>query len=225
MIETLPTEILIKILRNLDHNDRIKVSFVSRRLLEVATDSRLLKSLTLTNAENDNTPGSVNLRNKENGMLRYFKMETELRTIRLSFERFNFMDVDTSLLASVICNAEAVTISLGPRGEDLSLDQLEEILDYILIPGNSITILKLEHVDFCGIPSQKVATAINNLTEFHSKSCFFDEVQMIETINLKNLKSNLRRLVLDTPIFRSFPTRCPARALYPREYMRQREYK
>jgi len=231
MIQGLPNEILLEIFKNLTHTDLLKVSQVSKRFNESATDSSLwkrfdmnkrsldekiqllnlprfqkLKSLTLTTTTcYCNCGNAENLGKKENEILELL-MGIDLEEIKL--KRFNFESIDKELLADVICKTK--NVKLNAHG-DLELDKLNKIM--AKIPGGKIENLVLEHVDFSGIEPQKVAKAINSLQVFCSDFCYFELSQIMETFEEMSLQTNLRNLFLHTDFLKNVPAKIISQAL------------
>ena len=229
MFQALPNEILLEIFKNLTHTDLLKVSQVSKRFNESATDSSLwkgydmnkrsldekiqllklprfqkLKSLTLTSTT-CNCGNAENLGKKENEILELL-MRIDLEEIKL--KRFNFDSIDKGLLADVIRKTK--NVKLNAHG-DLELDKLNEIMEKI--PGGKIENLVLEHVDFSGIDSRTVAKAINSLQVFCSDFCYFELSQIMETFEEMSLQTHLRNLFLQTDFLKNVPAKIISQAL------------
>ena len=232
MIQTLPNEILFEIFRNLDYNDLMRLSLVSKSLNDIATHSSLwkdfdlsgrtleeqikllqlprfqrLNSLTLTNTRCPcwNSEDIKDLGQRENEILKLL-MGIELE--ELKFKRFNFEAVNRELLANVVSKVKVVR--LNAHG-DLEQDKLSEILQQI--PGGKIRDFQLEHVDFSGIGAQKVEKAVNSLEIFCSDLCHFEESQIIETFGKMSRETKLRKLFFRTDSLKEVPPTVLSKAL------------
>ena len=230
MFKTLPNETLFEIFKNLNHTDLLNVSLVSKRFYQTATDSSLwkdfdlsqrslgdkiqllklsrfkkLKSLALTTTT-CSCGDSENLGTEENEILELL-MEIDLEEIKL--KRFNFESIDKELLANFISKTKIVR--LNAHG-DLELDKLNEIMEKI--PGGKIQDLQLEHVDFSGVDSRKVAKAVNSLKVFCSDFCYFVQSQIMEVFEaMSSSETKLRKLFLHTDFLKNVPAKILSKAL------------
>ena len=221
MFQTLPYETVMKIFKNLNRSELLKVSEVSKRFYDAATDSSLwkafdishrsledkikilqlsrckkLKTLTLTDSN-----GGVN-----NEILQIL-MKNDLEMLTL--KRVNFESIDKVLLANVISKTRAVKL-VSPR--NLEQDHINMILK--MIPGSGIKVLALVQMKFSGIAPRTVAKAINSLETFEvGKQNHFDEIQMIDTFEEMSKKTNLKKILIHAEFLKKVPARILGKAL------------
>ena len=226
MFQKLPKEMFLEILKNLSHTDLLKVSEVSKRFRDSATDPSLwkdfdishrtldnkiqllrlsrfkkLKTLTLTTTTNDS--------GDKNKILELL-MNIDLEELRL--ERFNFKKIDKELLANVICKTKHIGIF------DIKLQKLgREIIEKI--SGGNIKELHLLQMDFSGIDSRTVAKSINKLQVFMPQVCFFDQSQIMEIIKEILRETNLKRLYLSAETLKNVPAKILSKALNKMELL------
>ena len=220
MFQTLPNETVIKIFKNLNRSELLKVSEVSKRFYDAATDSSLwkdfdishksledkikilqlsrckkLKTLTLTDSN-----GGVN-----NEILKIL-MKIDLE--KLTLERVNFESIDKVLLANVISKTKVVHL-ISPG----NLEQYQVNMIMKMIPGSDIKELLIEGVRFSGVDSRTVAEAINSLETFKEGNNHFNEEQTMETLEEMSKKTNLKEIMLNTWFLENVPARFLSKVL------------
>ena len=87
------------------------------------------------------------------------------------------------------------------------------------IPGGNIKELCLKRMDFSGIDSRNVAKSINSLQVFMPDLCFFDQSQIIETIEEILRKTNLKKLNLPIETLKNVQARILGKALNKMEFL------
>ena len=214
MFQTLPTETFIEIFRNLNHRELLKVSEVSKRFYEVATDTGLWKDFDISQRSLDDKIKILQLsRFKKLKALRLTDSNGGVNNevlqilIKIDLERLhlysvNFESLDKVLFANVISKTKTVHL-FAPR----NLEQHHVKMIMKMIPGSGVKELLLDQVKFSGVASRTVAKAINSLEGF-SVANNLDEQHITKTFREMSKKTNLKKLVLvNTHLLKNVPTR------------------
>ena len=220
MFQTLPNETLIEILKNLNRSELLKVSEVSKRFHDAATDPSLWKDFDISHRSLDDKIKILQLsRCKKlktleltdsnggvNNEILQILMKIDLKILAL--KRVNFESIDKVLLANVISKTRHVRL-FSPR--NLKQDHINMIMK--MIPGNGIKVLKLFQVNFSGVASRTVAKAINSFESFQALDNNFDKIQIVETFEEMSKKTNLKFFLIRTDFLNNVPARILGKAL------------
>ena len=219
MFESLPNETFIEIFKNLNHNELLRVSEVSKRFYENATHSSLWKNFDISSKSHDvqirllklsrfqslkTLKLSADLNGRLNNDILEKLMNVELEELNL--DSLNFESIDKVLLAKVISKTKVVRLC---GSENLEQDKIKEIMEKI--PCGCIQDLFLCQVDFLGVDSKTISRAINSLQKFHEKRCRFEERQITETLEEMSKETNVKSLVITSRL--DFIKNVPARIL------------
>ena len=220
MFQALPYETFLEIFKNLNRSELLKVSEVSKRFYDAATDSSLWKDFDISHRSLDDkikilqlsrcrkleTLTLTDINGGVNNEILQIMMKIDLEKLQLM--RVNFESIDKVLLANVISKRTDV-ILIAPQ--NLEQDHVNMIMK--MIPGSGVKNLALNHVKFSGVASRTVAKAINSLESFQGASNKFDEMQMIETFEEMSMKTNLKKMLLQTEFLKKVPAKILSKAL------------
>ena len=220
MFESLSNETLIEIFKNLNHTELLKVSEVSKRFYDNATDSNLWKNF------------DINISQPLDEKIRLLKLSRfqKLKTLRLTDDfgsgvnneifqilmkidleeltlfRLNFESIDKVLLANVISKTKDVNLSIP---ENLGEDKVQEIMEKI--PCGGIQRLSLFEFNCLGVDPRTVGRAINSLKHFHGEISIFEERQVMETLEEMSKETNLKSVIIESS--HKLPARILSKAL------------
>ena len=220
MFQTLPNETIFEIFKNLNRSELLKVSEVSKRFYDAATDSRFWKDFDISHRSLDDKIKilqlsrckklkTLTLTDSNGGVsneILQILMKIDLE--ELTLERVNFESIDKVSLVNVISRTKAVLlIEPGNFEQDLARMIMK------MIPGSDLKELYLEKAKFSGVSSRTVAKAINSLKKFELGKNNFDEQQMIETFEVMSKKTNINKMTLSTHVLENIPARILSKAL------------
>ena len=220
MFQTLPNETFIRILKNLNHSELLKVSEVSKRFYAAATDTSLWKDFDISHRSLDNKIKvlqlprckklkTLKLTDSDGGVndeILQILMKIDLEILELI--RVNFESIDKVLLLNVFSKTKAVYLI---KPVNLEQDQVNMITKRI--PGSGLKELMLQEVKFSGVAARTVAEAINSLEIFKVAKNQFNDRQRLETIEVMSKKTNLQKMILCTGFLKNIPASILGKAL------------
>merc|ERR1719289_16674 len=182
-LESLPTEIIVKVLECLGFQDLLKVSEVSKKLYSLATDPMLWKSF----EPNDNLQPnaliallqlkrfkkletlhlcqgkkSSNVEIKDFQVVKIFESIKSLELKHLTIQHFDLTSLDPNLLSRVLNNTENVYLNHCVNvGDEQIVRIVEKMAEKSKVKG-----LQIEGRDLKKIESKSLSKAINSLENF-----------------------------------------------------------
>ena len=225
MFQTLPNEIFIKILGNLNRSELLKVSEVSKRFYDAATDSSLWKDFDISHRSLDDKVKilqlprckklkTLTLMNEIDNEILQILMKIDLEELKL--RRVNLESIDKLLIANVICKTKVVSLYTPIN---LKHDHVNMIMK--MIPRNGMKELYIDQVEFSGVASRTIARAINSLENFEAtRRNYFNEMQMMKTFEEMSKKTNLKKIRLHAKFLKKVPARILGKALNKMHYVK-----
>ena len=194
MFDQIPTEIIMKILQELENDALLNISLVNRKLFGLSTDPSLWQEFNILYGSGDDLIKSLKIKRfkkirnikisndylekefTEKELNTVFKLLSKMNIENITFSNINMQTLNTKLLIKTLKKTKWISIEEEAHFHN---SQILKILQNI--PKSSISTFQAKFVDFTHINATDLSKIVNKLSKFSTHNCEFsgEQVKMI----------------------------------------------